>query len=294
MSLTDFVNRCEIADLLDRVIPRYDRSLHLGPTVARGVPQRVGTAFDYAVRIELQRRCPDALARPWVAETAVEGLRRFGPAMLRGPTHGTASPVAHYVEVLEAAKAFACRYRRKRKLKPADLETLAHHSVRLARIEPLMRAGRLDSDVREAPDDDVQDVVALLRDTPFEEFAAEQPLRLNPSFGRYSELVGGADADLMVGHRLIELKVTIKDAVERPMVRQLIGYLLLARAARRDDGSFAEIQSIGIYFARQRYMWRHETAEIIDRHESPSVERRFLEHAAALQRAPGVPAVAPQ
>ncbi len=71
--LTSFIAEREVAALLDRVIPGLELaekpSLMAPPTTDHY--SQVGTALDYALRIELQRRLPQAVGRRWVAEEAI-------------------------------------------------------------------------------------------------------------------------------------------------------------------------------------------------------------------------------
>jgi hypothetical protein len=67
---------------------------------------------------------------------------------------------------------------------------------------------------------------------------------LNPTF-EGSVDVGGADADLILGDCLIEIKTTLNPRWDRDWLYQILGYVLLDYADRY------QIRSIGIYLARQ-------------------------------------------
>lgn len=70
------------------------------------------------------------------------------------------------------------------------------------------------------------------------------PAILNPNFGA-SRMLGGADADLIVGHRLIDIKTTkVKPAPGRQYLWQLAGYVL------SDLENEFEIAEVGFYFSR--------------------------------------------
>ena len=69
------------------------------------------------------------------------------------------------------------------------------------------------------------------------------PRFLNPTFGA-SGLLGGADADLILSHRLIDIKTVHKAKVSREYLWQLAGYVLA------DKENVYEIEEVGFYFAR--------------------------------------------
>ncbi|MEI6294713.1 MAG: hypothetical protein WCO95_01500 [Actinomycetes bacterium] len=69
------------------------------------------------------------------------------------------------------------------------------------------------------------------------------PRFLNPTFGA-SGLLGGADADLILSHRLIDIKTVQKAKVSREYLWQLAGYVLA------DKENVYEIEEVGFYFAR--------------------------------------------
>lgn len=75
----------------------------------------VGTAFDYLFRFEVARRCPDAVARPWVAEAAYDkmesGWVRVEPGLL-----------AEARGIIDAARRAVRLYRRSAAPARAEME----------------------------------------------------------------------------------------------------------------------------------------------------------------------------
>ena len=59
--------------------------------------------------------------------------------------------------------------------------------------------------------------------------------------------MGGADADLIAGDMLIEIKTTQQACIERDHMRQLIGYVALDRSS---DDELPRLASVGVYFPR--------------------------------------------
>ena len=84
-----------------------------------------------------------------------------------------------------------------------------------------------------------------------EKFRAQQTCVLNPTFGEASLLVGGADADLLMDGRLIDIKTMSKLEMKREDFNQLMGYYALSRLGGVDDViSENPIRELGIYSAR--------------------------------------------
>ena len=76
---------------------------------------------------------------------------------------------------------------------------------------------------------------------------------MNPEFAA-SEKVGGADADLVIDNRLIDLKVTLKPSVKIDYLLQLVGYAALHKMGGIIYPDFEHkdsFQTVELYFARQ-------------------------------------------
>lgn len=116
-------------------------------------------------------------------------------------------------------------------------------------VEPLRRVSGLDEFVSLAlPPDAIADL-GHLGPSAWEEhrgWGDVHPLVLNPDFEQ-SRALGGADADLVVAHRLIELKTTAKTRiVRREILWQLLGYVLA------DTSDEHAIREVGIVAPRWR------------------------------------------
>ncbi len=91
----------------------------------------------------------------------------------------------------------------------------------------------------------VEDLAAQSR--LFHERAAgrlTEPCWLNPTFEGSND-VGGADADLILGSALIDIKATVNPKIGRPWLWQLLGYALL------DYSDQYGIDTVGVYLSRQ-------------------------------------------
>ena len=100
----------------------------------------------------------------------------------------------------------------------------------------------------------------MLAVVPFGELVPNRRVLLNPTFGPASFVVGGADADLIVGDLLIDVKTTKQATVRADYLDQLLGYFLLARRARRSDKKFPSVRRLGLYFARRGFLWIVDSA----------------------------------
>ena len=157
-------------------------------------------------------------------------------------------------------------------LPPAEEAILAQYCIVLALFESVYRSGGLywspphtPQGARYAPDKepflaiaqepDIVDLIELIkaaRPTP-EQWRAEivttGTYHPNPIFAG-SLTVGGADADLVVGDRIIEIKTAkdLKPATVRAALLQLVGYVLL------DWDDLYGVRSVGVFFARHDYV----------------------------------------
>jgi hypothetical protein len=105
-------------------------------------------------------------------------------------------------------------------------------------------------------------LLELLSIVPFDELVSDGRTLLNPTFGAASRLVGGADADLICGDMLVDLKTVKTGSVQLYYCDQLLGYFILARYARRLDKSFPFINRLALYFARHGYLWTWSTKSL--------------------------------
>jgi hypothetical protein len=89
-----------------------------------------------------------------------------------------------------------------------------------------------------------------------------RPAILNPTFDG-SAAVGGADADLIWGGCLIDIKATTRPALDLGWLRQLLGYVVL------DWDDEYRIDSAGIYLARHAHLLCWPTGSLLERVGAP-------------------------
>jgi hypothetical protein len=94
---------------------------------------------------------------------------------------------------------------------------------------PVPRDGLMPAPERQ----DIDDVVSMLSKSKkfldSNRFSQSSIIALNPTFGRYSELVGGADADIITSSSLIDLKTTSHPSIDNYELAQIVGYYMLLR-----------------------------------------------------------------
>jgi hypothetical protein len=219
------------------------------PRVAAS-PQRVGTAFDYALRFGLAARYPVHIDH-LVAETALARLE------------GTPSLQEH-VGLARRQRDEAAGILRALPRQTALGAKAADACYRLASLDAVWRARNTEQLYQSVSSEEIKELQALYGIVPWDQFQPEQRLILNPTFLIGSRLVGGADADILLDNVVLDVK-TIKDqALSVGLVRQLVGYALLANqygiTGLDDRPSFARL---GVYFSRAGVLHRFDLAEAI-------------------------------
>lgn len=246
---------------------------------ARGT---IGTAFDYRVRYYFEPRPAEPMAAHYGAalwcgrcdaRLAGAEVRRLEADPLtiglaprwRGSHKLVREFFTHFDDVVAQLDPVAHR------LDDDAEETLARCCLVLALFEQLYRAGAslwFESplywlgrkaglkDLMALPESDqVTDLCALSR--AFFEDEGDLLVRTvicNPCFSG-SELVNGADADLIVDDCLVELKTAARVASFASWLRQLLGYVLL------DFDDVYGIRRVAVYAARMR---AHVSLDLVD------------------------------
>lgn len=235
----------------------------------------IGTAVDYVMRALLTRKVGGAHSiRPtYVAEL---GLRRFPDALAR-------TTISMEAESLEPERVEGLRQTRKHSQEIMDylaarlqtaiqsvetfidghatVQTIAADALFMARLDLVYRAWSIHvadyyfEDVQQRtffrasntqPNDAIEENIAALASI----FASEIALipmtavQCNPSFGRYSAAVGGADGDFIIDRTLIDVKTASKLGYQTEMMAQILAYAAMAQALD------IPVERAGIYFAR--------------------------------------------
>ncbi len=250
MSLTTFVKRPAIKDAFKTLgiqerTPASLRDRQLLVPNAEGPRGLAGTAFDYLARFHIARELRNTNVhvheRKWISERGAE--------FLGGDVCRSSDDKRYWRKALTDARAEVTDYISGR----GDLRRLADLCQCLGHLDLLVRRmDAFDSTFRPLPN--VSEEVLKLIDwlDPVDQFGPCQLCILNPEFVAAPQ-VSGADADLVVDDRLIELKTSAKPTVSLDYLLQLAGYAALQRMGgiRLADGAYeTPFASVGIYFAR--------------------------------------------
>jgi len=290
MTLTRFSQSDAVVSKIKILRPKIPRTI---PTPLKVEPRSkryslVGTAFDYLLRFELQRRASHAIVRRWVAEYAPDliyrkrddGIGVVGNSFYKVEWAMSPEELRERVEeIITAAKAEVERYLKTEAPTYDQQASLATHAIRLAHLDSVYRAGYLDPMFDKVDPADVEDLLDMLAIAPFDDLLHDDVLYLNPDFGESSRLVGNADTDIITGDILVEIKVTKKGRIEDKYLDQLLGYFLLARHQRGINPAFPEIKQVGIYFGRHGYLWVLNTDVWTEHPQFSEIEEWFFEYA---------------
>lgn len=125
-------------------------------------------------------------------------------------------------------------------------DALIESTLKLAQLDQIYRLGRIDLNNKYLKQD--VDELRQLFDVAVQSNIFKENINyiLNPTFGKGSELVEGADADLIFDDTLIDIKVTKNLKFTQAMYNQIIGYYALSTIENKPP----KIKNVGIYFAR--------------------------------------------
>lgn len=240
-------------------------------------PSTIGGAIDYRIRYAFGETPPDETVA-WLGASRVlsnllvamdpENLALWrvvpGTKMLLARPVEPDTPGVPKNAISDFFSLTAARIREihpaARRLSASDEAELCRLCILLQLFEEVYRTGRVfDGSILASiePETTAESLCAavpqtwvheltLLMDTAHSSLADLMGRRcvLNPTFSA-SELVGGADADLVIDGLLLELKTTVNPRIDGMWLLQLLGYLLL------DSDDELRIREIGFYLVRQ-------------------------------------------
>ena len=240
VSLTSMLKEPAVRDLF-RLTFRFetrqtDAAMAAAPLTDENHPA-IGTAFDYLARFWLKRWNPHAVTSPWKAEDGVLKLHAWAA---KSPQYAESARVA--CEWLASAKSEYEAY-----IHTGDpTDGLMRAALKLAELDVVHRAGVTVGIGVEPQDDDVAFLHGLWKVMVGGDLRHLQtPMYLNPEFGDATDLVMGADADIVADGNLIDIKTGKSPAFGLKRFEQLAGYATLQRLAGRPD-----FRNVGVYLAR--------------------------------------------
>jgi hypothetical protein len=222
----------------------------------------VGRAFDYLLRFQIKALNPHAIERGWVAQNALHFFKTNAQTRLYEQAYLIITEATeHYTDFLNNQQL---------------TDMLLRSALRLAKIEAIYRSKKLDPNLDQIDDEDIVDLKALFALVNVEQFTSPEAVLLNPTFDVGSLVVGGADADLILGDALIDIK-TVKDfSLERRDFNQLLGYYVLSKLAGVDNAPTGhEIKRLGVYFSRYAYLFLFNVSDVVDSQTFPHFLKWF-------------------
>jgi hypothetical protein len=266
MSLTQLIQfKTPVRDRLAADFPKPRLVLSASLKVAPASPNRalIGTAFDYLVRFHLQRTHAFAMSYPWVAERALERISIFGDDGLLFETPARYVPSG---EVRDCIRRYLKQAQTtvKRFVEGEPLsDDLIRVTLRLAYCDLFYRSFRYDPLFGRASRAQVDELRALISEVDWSQWHAKRCCLLNPSFGKGSEWIGGADADVLLDDTLIDIKTTANLVLTTKDWRQILCYAALNEHFAIGGSRPRRIRRLGFYFARYGYFVTWPVAKLV-------------------------------
>jgi hypothetical protein len=263
MSLTSFIETKKVRERCAQEFekPRLVRNREmLAPPLTKNYSM-VGTAFDYLLRFYLKRLNPGARTQAWIAEIGVTYLKGEGKlyAVACDKMRQAKRDYAVYLKRGEFSDELICSA-----IFLAKMDSV----YRVPMFHPVFRVGlegiKFRKKFLQVDNQDVADLRQLVSLLPSNTFRAKRVCILNPTFGKASMLVGGADADFVIDDMLIEVKTTKRHELQRNHFNQLIGYYCLHQIGRiKGAPKNYKILRFGVYYSRFGYLWTLDAKDVI-------------------------------
>ena len=223
----------------------------------------IGTAFDYVLRFHIERMNPNVKSTVWIAEQSLNELRLKSGDYIYNYAGGKFKIIKNYnVELFRNKDSdfyrkiyLDCEIKCEQVKKEYETylnigimtRDLLKGTIFLAQLDNVYRSGIVSEfhHINEKDVDDLENLINVAKDVDF--FSTSSECLLNPTFREASKLVGGADADLIIGDTLIDIKTTINP--KRMLLDtwlQIIGYYILNMINNNEY----KIKNVGIYFSR--------------------------------------------
>ncbi len=219
----------------------------------------IGMGFDYFFRFKIKQINKDVEEREWIALIVFETIVKTELSDCLNPNKNLAWRgmnlgifISRFIERLH-------HYKISIKRGTVDSE-LIRFSLVLATLEQSYRTGSVFEDLNRYFSNayeniPIETIKKLHKAINWKQFKTKEKCFLNPVFGEGSELVDGADADIIIGDTLIDIKTTKHLELTRADLNQVIGYSLLSFIGKINGKHDSPIKKIGIYFARFDYLW---------------------------------------
>lgn len=261
MSLTQFIQIPEVGRMMMAHInvPKVDLPPIKHPVIT-GNTSRMGAAIDYGIRFFLQAKYNAKHYNSLVAEIAANMNVGLSPDGRRKA-----------MELVQAAKEYLGSAKSVNK-------DYAYHCWQLANLDVIARARMIPTRIPSIPSaNDLDDFMRIMKGAIATWPPVEDYCLLNPTFGWGSNLVNGADADVVQDGMIIDIK-TVRTFDVPAVMRQLVGYAILDRIDGVDNKPpNSGISTIGVYLARHEVFRLWPIAQVIDLDDLHTLREYFEE-----------------
>jgi hypothetical protein len=273
MSLSKFLSLKDVHSFLKQNLekPSMIKGVELKVPLASPRPAIIGTAFDYLLRFYIKYSIPSAIENLWHAEWALSSpLSPLLKDSIYDIETGKFDKTPNTKQFITAQRYLAVAKKEYSKyIKSGNLtHDLISSTIFLAQLEDIYRSGYIDLEVAESHEQDILELSALISNVNPDLGKSKSIVLLNPTFGKGSELVQGADADLFIDSTLIDIKTTKNFELPLGYYLQLISYAIL-----HEIGSIGEqnpkvkIDKIGIYYSRFGYLFSLHLNDLLSQSE---------------------------
>jgi len=253
MSLTSLLNKPDIKKTFKEYFPKPEinqTNKLLAPPITKNYAL-VGTSFDYLLRFKIENINKTVIKTPWIASESISILKKYGKLI------ADEKKIKNTISIIEIMLRDAENDYRKY-LKTGKInDKLIESSIKLGQIDIICRAGKIPDNLNIVEKADIKDIKNLIKIVDPQLFKSKDICILNPEFGKASELVGGADADIIIDDTLIDIKTTKNLKLNRNYYNQLIGYYILNKIGKIDGlNKKININNVGIYFSRHGFLFQ--------------------------------------
>lgn len=253
MSLTSFLKYKDVKEKFKQEfpMPKFNLSGDLLAAPKTNHYIRMGIAFDYLMRFYLKRINRNAITRAWVAEVA---------CALAIELINDDKMLKKLINILKDSKKIYSEYLKTGEMNDEVIKTC----LLLAPLDLFRRGLFIDPYIGTTNPRDIEDLKDLIKLVNPKEFKSRKICMLNPTFGKASTLVGGADMDLLLDNALIDIKTTKFLKLKRDYLNQLIGYYILFLIGGLDDAPpKAKVEFIGVYYSRHGLLYKIPIREVV-------------------------------
>lgn len=263
MSITKFMRDRRLLNEFNKIfeLPRLTKKIGILAEPKSKNYMLIGTAFDYLLRFYITKN-NNVIDKNWICEE-VQELAKFDNNLKDATS-----------EIIKNAKMSYNTY-----LKSGELSNNILTSIILiAKLDGISRSGGLLPSSLDVEAEDVQDLKNLFSIIPKKDFCKNKLYFLNPTFGTASLMVGGADADLIIGDTLIDIKTTTKLKFDKGYFLQLIGYYILSELGDIDGArNKIVIKRLGIYYARFGYLFTFKVTDVASYGDIKKFKELFID-----------------